>query len=59
MMDKTRLQLVGGGGHCHSVIESIERTGIFDIVGISEVPVVKVKTYSGIQLIFQMMNYLC
>lgn len=38
MMDKTKLQLVGGGGHCHSVIESIERTGMFDIVGISEVP---------------------
>lgn len=36
-MDKTKLQLVGGGGHCHSVIESIERTDMFEIIGISEV----------------------
>lgn len=36
MTDKTNLLLVGGGGHCRSVIESIERSGLFHIIGISD-----------------------
>jgi sugar O-acyltransferase (sialic acid O-acetyltransferase NeuD family) len=35
-MDKINLVLLGGGGHCHSVIESIEQTGKFNIAGILE-----------------------
>lgn len=38
MIEKTNILLVGGGGHCHSVIESIERTQSFNIVGISDIP---------------------
>lgn len=34
----TNLLLVGGGGHCLSVIESIESTGLFNIIGISDNP---------------------
>lgn len=34
----TNLLLVGGGGHCLSVIESIESSGLFNIIGISDSP---------------------
>lgn len=37
-MEKINLLLVGGGGHCHSVIESIESTGAYSIIGISDMP---------------------
>lgn len=36
-MEKSKLFLIGGGGHCQSVIESIERTNSFIIEGISDV----------------------
>ncbi len=38
MEKKTNLLLLGGGGHCLSVIESIESTGLFNIIGISDTP---------------------
>lgn len=37
-MNKIELILVGGGGHCNSVIESIESTGKYNIIGISDHP---------------------
>lgn len=37
-MSKTNLLLIGGGGHCHSVIESIERNDLFTIAAISDIP---------------------
>lgn len=37
-MIKTKLLLIGGGGHCHSVIESIERSNLFTIAAISDIP---------------------
>lgn len=36
-MQKDKLILVGGGGHCKSVIDVIEQTGIFEIIGITDV----------------------
>lgn len=36
MTDKPELLLIGGGGHCLSVIESIERSGKYKIIGISD-----------------------
>lgn len=36
-MEKTNLLLLGGGGHCHSVIESIESTEAYNIIGISDI----------------------
>lgn len=47
-MQRTRLILIGGGGHCKSCIDVIERTNKFDIVGILDVAVnvgVKVLNY--------------
>ncbi len=38
MTDKSELILIGGGGHCLSVIESIERSDKFKIIGISDLP---------------------
>jgi sugar O-acyltransferase (sialic acid O-acetyltransferase NeuD family) len=38
MGNMTNLLLLGGGGHCLSVIESIESTGLFNIIGISDIP---------------------
>jgi len=35
-MSQISIVLLGGGGHCHSVIESIEKSGEFRIEGISE-----------------------
>lgn len=35
-MEKINLVLLGGGGHCLSVIESIEQTGKYNIAGILE-----------------------
>lgn len=40
-MNKTNLLLIGGGGHCHSVIESIERSNLFTIAAISDIPAKK------------------
>lgn len=37
-MNKINLVLLGGGGHCHSVIESIEGTKKYAIQGILETP---------------------
>jgi len=34
MMVKNKILLIGGGGHCKSVIDVIEQTGIYEIVGI-------------------------
>ena len=47
-MNKTReLVLLGGGGHCKSVIESIELEGNYTIAGISEQPSRKGEKISG------------
>ena len=40
-MKKIKLILLGGGGHCNSVIESIEHSGKFIISGILEPPPLK------------------
>ncbi len=37
-MNKINLVLLGGGGHCHSVIESIEGTKKYSVQGILEAP---------------------
>lgn len=37
-MTKINLLLIGGGGHCHSVIESIERGDLHTIAAISDIP---------------------
>lgn len=36
-MVKEKILLIGGGGHCKSVIDVIEQTNIFEIVGIIDV----------------------
>lgn len=51
MMDKTNLLLVGGGGHCRSVIESAERSGLFNIVGISDLPELLGTNVSGYEVV--------
>lgn len=51
MTDKTNLLLVGGGGHCRSVIESIERSGLFHIIGISDIAEEAGKLISGYPII--------
>jgi len=33
-MAKDKILLIGGGGHCKSVIDVIEQTGLFEIIGI-------------------------
>lgn len=38
MTDKPELLLIGGGGHCLSVIESIEHSGKYKIIGVSDLP---------------------
>jgi sugar O-acyltransferase (sialic acid O-acetyltransferase NeuD family) len=50
-MDKINLILLGGGGHCHSVIESIEHAGKFNIAGILEPPPLKGEYISGYPVI--------
>lgn len=37
-MSKEEILLVGGGGHCKSVIDVVEQYGVFDIAGIIDVP---------------------
>jgi sugar O-acyltransferase (sialic acid O-acetyltransferase NeuD family) len=37
-MIKEKIILIGGGGHCKSVIDTIESEGRFDIAGIVDVP---------------------
>jgi sugar O-acyltransferase (sialic acid O-acetyltransferase NeuD family) len=37
-MSKEKIILIGGGGHCKSVIDTIESEGRFDIAGIVDVP---------------------
>ncbi|MGJ0342804.1 acetyltransferase, partial [Aliarcobacter cryaerophilus] len=31
---KEKIVLIGGGGHCHSVIDVIEQTNKYEIIGI-------------------------
>jgi len=35
-MQKDKVILIGGGGHCKSVIDVIEQTGVFEIIGITD-----------------------
>lgn len=37
-MNKEKIILIGGGGHCKSVIDTIESEGRFDIAGIVDIP---------------------
>ena len=37
-MNKQKIILVGGGGHCRSCIDVIENTNRYDIVGILDLP---------------------
>ncbi len=50
-MNRINLVLLGGGGHCHSVIESIEQCENFSIAGILEPPPNKVELISGYPVI--------
>ena len=52
-MNKKEIILVGGGGHCISVIESLERSGNFEIAGISDIKERMGETISGYQVLFQ------
>lgn len=36
-MKKEKIVLIGGGGHCHSVIDVIERTNKYEIIGIVDI----------------------
>ena len=45
-----RILLIGGGGHCHSVIDSIIRTGYYDEIGIVDD---KEGHYDGISVVGQ------
>jgi sugar O-acyltransferase (sialic acid O-acetyltransferase NeuD family) len=36
-MSKAKILLIGGGGHCHSVIDVVEQQGIYEIYGIVDV----------------------
>lgn len=46
-MNRNKLFLLGGGGHCKSVIESIEAEGKYEIAGISEMPERLGESFSG------------
>ncbi|WP_024851383.1 acetyltransferase [Hydrogenovibrio kuenenii] len=48
---KTPLLLIGGGGHCASVIDVIEATGDYEIVGIVEAPGSDEKSLLGYSVI--------
>ena len=37
-MQKKKLILIGGGGHCKSCIDVIEQTNRFEIIGIIDLP---------------------
>lgn len=37
-MSRPKLLLIGGGGHCHSVIDVIEQEGRYEIAGIVDLP---------------------
>lgn len=37
MREKDKILLIGGGGHCESVIDVIERAGIYEIEGIIDI----------------------
>lgn len=37
-MSKQPILLIGGGGHCHSVIDVIEQEGFYQIYGIVDIP---------------------
>lgn len=37
-MPKPKILLIGGGGHCHSVIDVIEQQGAYEIYGVVDVP---------------------
>lgn len=37
-MTKPKILLIGGGGHCHSVIDVIEQQGVYEIYGVVDVP---------------------
>ena len=51
ILAKTPLLLIGGGGHCAAVIDVIESTGIYDIVGIVEAPGVTQTEFMGISVV--------
>ena len=34
---KEKIVLIGGGGHCHSVIDVIEQTNKYEIIGIVDI----------------------
>ncbi|MDX1346904.1 MAG: acetyltransferase [Thiomicrorhabdus chilensis] len=44
---KTPLLLIGGGGHCAAVIDVVESTGSYEIVGIVEAPGAECKELMG------------
>lgn len=52
-MDKKKIILVGGGGHCISVIESLERSGNYIIAGISDLKERVGESISGHQILLE------
>lgn len=48
---KTPLLLIGGGGHCASVIDVVESTGSYEIVGIVEAPGAEYKELMGYSVV--------
>lgn len=50
-MNKNKLILVGGGGHCKSCIDVIEEEGHYEIVGILDIPSKKGSQILGYEII--------
>lgn len=50
-MSKENIILIGGGGHCHSVIDVIEQENKYNILGIVDLPELKGKTILGYRVI--------
>ena len=42
---KEKIVLIGGGGHCHSVIDVIEQENKYEIIGIIDTKEIKVKKF--------------
>lgn len=50
-MSKEKIILIGGGGHCHSVIDVIEQENKYEIVGILDKPELKGQKVLGYEII--------
>jgi sugar O-acyltransferase (sialic acid O-acetyltransferase NeuD family) len=50
-MNKEKILLIGGGGHCHSVIDVLEQEDNYEIIGIIDNPELKGKRILGYEVI--------